>query len=89
MELGQMAVLALLIEAMWESCKMLWQDGKFSWDRAGALLLAIAVCALAGANLFAAIGLPIGPHMVGCVLTGVLVSRGSNFLHDLLGKVQP
>ena len=54
-----------------------------------ALLLAIAVCALAGANLFAAIGLPIGPHMVGCVLTGVLVSRGSNFLHDLLGKVQP
>ena len=88
-ELGQMVALALLIEALWENCKMVWQDGKFSWDRAGALLLSVALCALSGANLFAAVGLPIGAHMVGCLLTGVLVSRGSNFLHDLIEKVRP
>lgn len=89
MELGQMAALALLIEAMWESCKMVWQNDRFSWDRAGVLLLAVALCALSGANLFDALGLGMGTHLVGCMLTGVLLSRGSNFLHDLIEKVRP
>lgn len=88
MQLQQMAVLAFLIEAVWESGKLAWQNGRFCWDRAGVLLLAMALCALSGANLFAALGLRMGPHAVGCLFTGVLLSRGSNFLHDLLGKVQ-
>lgn len=89
MELGQMIALALLIEAIWESCKMVWQEGRFSVNQAGVLVLSVVLCMLAGANLFAVLGLSMGPHLVGCALTGVLLSRGSNFLHDLLAKLQP
>ena len=88
MEIGQIVAVALLVEALWETVKMVWKNGKFSVDRLGALVLGIGICMLAGANLFEAIGIPMGPHLVGCALTGVLASRGSNFLHDLFERVQ-
>lgn len=86
MELVQIVVIALLVEAIWETLKMCWQDGKFSWDRVGALAVAVAICLVCKANLFIAVGVDI-PGVVGYVLTGVLASRGSNFLHDLIERI--
>ena len=40
----QFVTVALLIESVWESLKMVWQNGKFSLDTLGALLLGMAVC---------------------------------------------
>ena len=88
MELGQIVAIALLVEALWETIKMVWQNGKFSWNRVGALVFGIGICMLSGANLFHALGISMGPHLVGCAFTGVLASRGSNFLHDLFERVQ-
>lgn len=88
MDLAQVVVLALLVEAIWETLKMCWQDGKFSWDRTGCLAVGIFLSVLCRANIFAAVGLAIGPDWLGSFCTGVLVSRGSNFFHDLLRKLQ-
>lgn len=84
---GQFVTVALLVESVWESMKMVWQNGKFSLDTLGALLLGMAVCMLAHVDLFAIAGINMGAPIAGELLTGALVSRGSNFVHDLISKV--
>lgn len=87
MEIMQLIILALLIEALWETIKMGWQKGKLQTDKVGALIISIGLSVLAGADLFSLVGIALPVPVVGAVLTGVLLSRGSNFLHDLINKI--
>jgi hypothetical protein len=81
-------VLATLAEAAWETSKMFWQEGKFSWDRVGALLIAELIAIGTGADVFGALGYPLNIPWLGVILTGLLMSRGANFIHELLTGVQ-
>ena len=83
----QILVCAVLVEAIWENIKMVWQDGKISIDRIGSLVISIPVCVLTGIDIFAAVNIPISIAYIGSVLTGIIVSRGANFVHDLLEKI--
>jgi chromate transport protein ChrA len=87
MEFTQILVVAILIEAIWENVKMVWQNGKFSIDKIGALVISILVCVLVKADVFALVNLGIAVPYVGSVLTGILVSRGANFIHGLFNKI--
>jgi hypothetical protein len=44
MTLVQLAVIALLVESVWETAKMIWQEGKFSIEKLGVMVLGIVVC---------------------------------------------
>lgn len=79
--------IALVAEAIWETLKMVWQDGKVSVDRVGAILVSILVVVATGADLFIVIGLPLNVPLLGSVLTGLLVSRGANVVHDLYTRI--
>jgi len=81
-------VLALVVEALWDSLKMTWQKGKFSPDRVGALVLGIVLAVGADVDFFELVGVPISWPYVGPILTGVILSRGANFVHDLLASVE-
>ena len=50
------------------------------------LVLGIAVCVLSKSDVFALFSIDL-PYRIGCVLSGVLLSRGSNYLHDLVEKL--
>ena len=86
MEFAQIVVLAILVEAVWEAAKMVWQDGKFSISMIATLIIGIALAILSGADLCAAVGIGL-PSVVGQIVTGILISRGSNYLHDLIAKL--
>ena len=79
-------VVALLVEAIWENLKMVWQSGKINVDMIGALIVSILVAVFTKINVFSALGIPVS-ELFGNILTGVLISRGANFFHDLLAKV--
>ncbi len=81
---GIIIVAALLAESVWETGKMVWQEGKISIDRIGALAVGIIFAVGAGLDLCAYLGICFVLPVVGQVLTGVLLSRGANFIHDLL-----
>ena len=87
MEFAQIILIAILIEAIWENIKMVWQKGKFSVDKIGALVTSILVCVLVNMDMFSLMNLNISIPFVGSVLTGILASRGSNFVHDLINKI--
>ncbi|WML33846.1 hypothetical protein [Clostridium sp. OS1-26] len=87
MDLLQFAIAALIVESLWETTKMFWQNGKFSYDRLGAVLFGELVAIGAGIDFMAAVNLPTKIPYLGMILTGILISRGSNFMHDILGNM--
>lgn len=88
-DLSQLAVLAFLVEALLQTIKPLYDKTK-GWNRSALLSIGIGVlvCLLTGADLFKQVGLPIMLPFVGPVLTGIIASRGSNFLHDVFKFMQ-
>lgn len=87
MELYKVLILALMGEALWETLKLIWTQGKLSLDRIGAILVGIFLSIATGIDIMALVGLPIAIPYVGTVLTGILISRGSNFIHDIVSNM--
>lgn len=85
-------VLAVLVEALVEYGKtLLTAVSEGGWKAAiiqlAAIVTAVTLCLLAGADLFAVLDISLGGGVTGCVLTGVLTARGSNYMADLLGRL--
>ena len=88
MEFTQLVLAAILVEAIWENCKMIWQEGKFSINMIGSLILGVIICTFAGLDIFELVGIGLNIPILGCILTGIIVSRGANFVNDLFTKLQ-
>lgn len=79
--------LAILCEAIWENLKMIWENGKFSINRLGALILGVILALATQLDLFKILDIEIIP-VIGSIFTGILISRGANFIHDLLVRIE-
>lgn len=88
MEFAQLVIVAILVEAIWENIKMVYQSGKVSISMIGSLVISILLCILASIDIFPIVGLTISVPIVGSVLTGIIVSRGANFVNDLFTKLK-
>lgn len=84
----QLIILSLLAEAIWENLRMIWENGKFSINRLGALILSIIIAVGTKTDLFELLKLNIFVPVLGSIFTGILISRGANVVHDLLKKIQ-
>lgn len=80
-------VAALLTEALWQTIKLLKNVKEINKDVLGAIILGIIVAFAAKIDIFEILGIPIDIKYLGNILTGILISRGSNFIHDLLGSI--
>lgn len=83
----KIVILALLCEAIWENLRMTFENGKFNINRLGALIVSIIVATATKINLFEILDIEI-LQVIGSILTGILISRGANVVHDLLTKIQ-
>lgn len=88
MEFASLVIVAILVEAIWENLKMTYVKGKFNLNMLGALLLGILICILAKLNIFELVGIEISISLIGYILTGVIVSRGANFVNDIFDKIK-
>lgn len=80
-------IVALVAESVWETLKMTWQEGKVSIDRIGALVVALVLSIGVRLDILSLLGINTTIPLLGVILTGILISRGSNFIHDLLVKI--
>ena len=84
----KITILAILCEAIWEkNLKMIWENNKFSVNRLGALILSIILALATQIDLFKVLDIEIVP-VIGSIFTGILISRGANFIHDLLVRIE-
>lgn len=88
MNYAQLVIAAILVEAVWENLKMIWKEGKFNVNMIGSLVLGILICSLAGLDIFSIIGIGLNLPVLGCILTGIIVSRGANFVNDIFSKLK-
>ena len=87
MKYSQIIIVAILIEAIWENLKMIWQNGKVSIDKIGSLIISVVMCLLVNANVFSIVGLTISIPYIANIFTGIIISRGANVVHDLFEKI--
>lgn len=88
MDFAQLVIIAILVEAVWENLKMVYDKQKINVNMIGSLLLSIIVCVLAQINIFEIVGISLIYPVVGYMLTGIICSRGANFINDLFKKVK-
>ena len=87
MKAAQVVVLAIIAEALWETLKMTWQDGKVSIDRIGSIIISLILAFKTELDLLLMVELADELSLVGVAVTGILISRGSNFIHDIFKRI--
>jgi len=87
MEIIIFVAIAILAEAIWENLKLLLPEGLPLWvNRLAVMVLAVFMCVATKADLFEMFGV-ILPWSSGAFFSGILCSRGANYLHDLVNKL--
>lgn len=86
-------VLAVLVEAFIEYAKSFIKmisdkEIKTAITQVIAIVVAVALCMAAGADLFVALGIAFAFPWIGVVLTGILISRGANYMSDFIKRLQ-
>ena len=78
---------AILIEALITYYKEFFAGGGSSWEIIVSLILGITVAISYKLDLLSNFNLNSQIPYIGNILTGIFLSRGSNYIFDLLGKL--
>jgi len=78
---------AIISEALVEYANMLVKDKKLDWHVIACMIIGVGVALAFHVDMFELAGVPATVPYVGVVLTGILLSRGGNFIHDILKRL--
>lgn len=81
-------LLAVVIEGIVTYTKEIVEDKHFSWQEIVAIILGVLVAVGYNTDLFALFGMVSKIPYLGQVLTGLLLARGSNYVFEMLKKLQ-
>lgn len=86
-------IMAVTVEGLVELGKSIGKavldgDRKTAATQLAALVVSCALWLAAGADVYAALGVTFAAPWLGMVLTGVLASRGSNYIADFIKRLQ-
>ena len=84
--------LAVIVEGLVEYGKSIGKaftgnDCKAAVIQLGAIVGGVLVSVAAGADLFAALGIVFAWPWLGVALTGIVISRGANYVSDFVGRL--
>ena len=63
-------------------------DKKTAITQLAAVAIAVTLCFSTGADMFSALGIAFDWPTIGVVLTGIFLSRGSNYISDFIKKMR-
>lgn len=85
--MDKILIVAFITEAIWETLKMVRDPKGINMSRIAAMILGILIALASGIDIFEILGIKFGVRFLGSIFTGLLISRGSNLVHDLLGSI--
>ena len=88
MEILSILMVAVTVEALTEWVKSLKKDGKVDTAMIVSLFIAELLTITAGLDLFAQVGLVFSVPYLGAIMTGIFLSRGSNYIFDFIEKLK-
>lgn len=85
------SVIAILLEGIWEILKNIIPKNNYESyvNTIGTIGLGILLAFLVNLDLFALLDIQTTSVVINKILTGIIISRGSNYVHDLICKVKP
>lgn len=85
-----MSVLAIsvVVEGLVSYAKMFVVDRKIEWQNVVAVVLGIAFAVAYGIDVFALLGMNSAIPFFGSIMSGVLMSRGANYIFDTLKTIR-
>lgn len=87
-ELLILVTMGILVEAVVEVIKSIYNEGRVNYTVLLSIVVGILFAFTLRVDLFQLLGIEVHIAYVGTILSGLIVSRGANFVHDLLGKLQ-
>ncbi|MDL2318184.1 hypothetical protein LJC74_03695 [Eubacteriales bacterium OttesenSCG-928-A19] len=89
--IAMVLMMAVIVEAIVEVVKG-WVPAEtktpgWVWPVVSAVL-GVGLCIAASVDVFALLDVSLSVPLLGAVLTGVLISRGANFVHDLWNNIK-
>ncbi len=87
MGISAVLVMAVVVEAVIDYVKTWVVEKKIQWQQIFAMLFGILVSFAYCLDVLALVGIESHVAYVGNVLTGILISRGSNYIHDLYNRL--
>jgi hypothetical protein len=87
MDFQQFLVAGVFVESLVKIVNMAKEKYK-DWRYWASLIVGILVAVAFGVDAFEAAGLETTIPYIGAVLTGVIISRGANVVHDIIKLVQ-
>jgi formate-dependent nitrite reductase membrane component NrfD len=81
---------AVLVEAIVTALKPIWDESKrqISFGAVMSLIVGLGIAFATGIDLCAAAGFPVLVPVVPQLITGILISRGSNYIYDILSQIK-
>jgi hypothetical protein len=81
---------AVLVEAVVTALKPVWDPDKrkVSLGALVSLIVGLGIAFAAGMDLCSAAGVPIQVPVVPQLITGILISRGANYVYDILSQIK-
>ncbi len=79
--------MAIIVEGIVTYIKTIFVNGVFQWQIIVSIALGVFASVAYNVDLLSILGLSASIPFVGCVLTGILISRGSNYIFDLVGQI--
>ncbi len=86
-------VMAIVVEALIEYAKTIgkaFTNGgmKTAVTQLAAIALGVLLCFMTGGDLFTVVGISFVWPWLGIVLTGIIISRGANYVSDFIKRLQ-
>lgn len=80
-------ILSILTEALITYIKTWVMDKKIQWQQIASVVIGIAISIAYGIDIPASVGVTSPVPYIGSVITGILISRGSNYINDIIKKL--
>ena len=87
MEISSILVMSVIVEAVIAYVKTWVVEKKVQWQQLLAVVFGIVISFAYQLDIPALAGIESHIDYVGNVLTGILISRGSNYIHDLYKNI--
>lgn len=86
-DVSKMIMITVLVEGIITYFNEFFVSGNAPWQMIFSLVLGIVVAIAYKFDLPRYLNMEANIPYVGCILTGILISRGSNYIYDLISKL--
>ena len=86
-DVSKMVMAAVLVEGIITYFNEFFVTGDAPWQMIFSLVLGIIVAVAYKFDLPKYLNMESNVPYIGCILTGILISRGANYIYDLLTKI--